>query len=162
MHAQDFLYKGSKDGLLCTKHSSHELLSPTRTQYLKNLVIPPRLQLALCVLPPESSNCDLVGSCDEPGHRHFPFLGHFQLLLKKTPDLLQKRWGILLRLLRSIFQPWCQEWPPASFLCQPIHHRLQLLLCCSYVLSFIARSSRLTGGACDSQVHASKPRLAVR
>ena len=70
-HVQDFLYIGSKDSLFCTKHSSHELLSPTRTQELKNLVISPRPQLTLCVLPPESSNCDLVGRCDEPSS--FPF-----------------------------------------------------------------------------------------
>ena len=126
-------------------------------QGLKNLVIPPRLQLTLRVLPPEPSNCDLVGSCDEPGHRHFRFLGHFQLLLKKIPDLFHKRWSILPGLLRSVFQPWCQEWPPASFLCQSIHHRLQLLLGRGYVLTFIARSSRLTGGACDSKFHALKP-----
>ena len=109
------------------------------------------------MLPPESSDCDLVCSCDEPGHRHLPILGHFQLLLKKTPDLLHKRWGILLCLLRSVLQPWCQERPPDPFLRQSLHHRLQLLLCCSHILSFIARSSGLTGGAPDSQVHASKP-----
>ena len=103
------------------------------------------------------SNRDLVGCCDEPGHRHFPLLGHFQLLLNKIPDLLHKRWGILSCLLCGVLQPWCQEGPPASLLCQSIHHRLQLLLRCGHVLPFVVRPSRLTGGACDSQLHTSKP-----
>ena len=74
-----------------------------RTQELKNLVIPPRPQLTPCVLPPESSNRDFVGCCDEPANRHFPLLGHFQLLLKKIPDLLHQKWGTFSCLLPS---PW--------------------------------------------------------
>ena len=129
-------------------------LFPTRTQEFQDLLIFPRPQLTFCMLPPESSNGDLVRCRDESTHRHLPTLGYLQLLLKKFPDLLHERWGTLPRLVRSIGVR--NGHLPLSCV-----SRYTIASSCFSAAAtfffFVAWSPRFAGGARDGQVHTSEP-----